>query len=72
VSIYITDEQIQNYRKRNLFRNNLEGLQEADKTVLCFFTDSYPEPIEVEYNDSSFLTFEVKIKNLDHITFEFQ
>lgn len=72
VSIYLTDEQIQNYRKRNLFRNNLEGLQEADKTVLCFFTGAYPEPIEVDHNNKTFLTFEVKIKNLDHITFEFQ
>lgn len=72
VSIYLTDEQIQKYRKKNLFRNNLEGLQEANKTVLCFFTDTYPSIKEVELENGSFLTFEVKIKNLDHICFEFQ
>ena len=71
VSIYITKEQIEKYRKKNLFRQHLIDLKSNESEILCFFTGTYPELKEVEVPNGSFQTFQIDIHNLDHICFEF-
>jgi hypothetical protein len=74
VSIYIEEKVIQQYRKKKMFRNQLDGLRtrESSDNVLCFFVGSYPKLTEIRKDDGTvFSVLDVKIENLDHIAFTF-
>ncbi len=71
-SIYIENHIIEKYRKRKLFRNHLDELINSKERILCFFVGSYPEVVEVKKGDLKFKVLDVKISNLDHISFTFE
>lgn len=71
ISIYIENEMIEKYRKRKLFRSQLDSIIDIQDEVLCFFVGSYPQFIEVEKNKEKFKVLGVTIDNLDHIAFTF-
>jgi hypothetical protein len=79
VGIYITEEQIQGYRKRRLFRHYLDALVGCEEgKVQCYFVGAYPELkdedviIKTPQGEKSFRPLEVKLVNLDHIVLRFQ
>ncbi|TWH46765.1 hypothetical protein [Sporomusa sp. KB1] len=71
VSIYIENELIEKYRKRKLFRSQIDSIIDTQEEVLCFFVGTYPQFIEVEKNKEKFKVLGVTIDNLDHIAFTF-
>lgn len=70
VSIYIQNEIIDRYRKKKMFKEQIEGLIEAKEPVLCFFVGTYPVLTDVE-GETSFKVLQVNIDNLDHISLTF-
>ena len=71
-SIYIKEELINNYRRRNLFRQNLESIKNmGEKEVSCFFIGVTPQKKLVKTEKTEFEIYDIQIQNLDHITFEF-
>lgn len=71
VSIYIDEDTIEVYRKKDMFVDQLEQLLATEKSILCYFVNSYPKVENVENNGKAFTTLKVEIENLDHLTFTF-
>ncbi|WP_086930697.1 hypothetical protein [Agarilytica rhodophyticola] len=78
IGIYITDEQINSYRKRRLFRRYIDSLVNSEEgTVQCYFVGAYPvlKETEVVYQtakgEQSFRPLEVYLSNLDHLVLRF-
>ena len=70
ISIYIENETIEKYRKRRLFREQINALVESTEEILCFFVGAYPRLVDVPKKDgTTFLAFNVDVQNLDHIAF---
>jgi hypothetical protein len=71
-SIYIKAELINNYRKKNLFRQMLDGLKNTnEREVFCFFTGTSPQKELIKKDHIEFEVFNIDIQNLDHIAFTF-
>lgn len=74
VSIYISSELIDGYRKRKLFRRYIESLiDHGNRGVTCYFVGAYPElkDNDVITQKGSFRPLEVRLENLDHLTLRF-
>ena len=71
LSIYVTDDLINSYRKKKLFRDQLDGLSDADQDILCFFIGAYPQISEVQTYTRPFKVWSIDIPNLDHLAFTF-
>lgn len=72
ISIYIQNETIEKYRKRRLFREQINALVESTEEILCFFVGAYPKLVDVPKKDGTkFSAFNVDIQNLDHLAFTF-
>ncbi|MEN9518424.1 MAG: hypothetical protein RLZZ381_1012 [Cyanobacteriota bacterium] len=72
ISIYLKNKTIEKYRKRRLFREQINGIVESNEEILCFFVGAYPKLVEVQKKDgTTFSSFNVDIQNLDHLVFTF-
>ena len=74
ISIYISSELIESYRKRKLFRRYIESLiDHTDGGVICYFVGAYPKlkDEEVVTTKGSFRPLEVQLTNLDHLVLRF-
>lgn len=72
ISIYLENETIENYRKKKLFREQINGLVESTEEIHCFFVGAYPKLVDVTKKDgTTFQAFNVDLQNLDHLAFTF-
>jgi hypothetical protein len=74
ISIYISNELIDRYRKRKLFRRYIDSLiNHANQNIKCYFVGAYPQlkGEEVITGNGSFRPLDVHLKNLDHVVLRF-
>ena len=71
LSIYIKNEIIEKYRKRRLFRTQIEDLLGSDLEILCFFVGVYPQVKSLSKNNTTFNILDVELEHLDHISLTF-
>ena len=74
VSIYITEDLIEKYRLRRLFKKTIEHLIEFGekyKSSRCYFVGAYPEEKTIEGKNGSFNVLNIYLENLDHLVVKF-